>query len=52
MVEKLIALNSALEEANRARSQFLSTMSNDAGSQWLATPPPVEQGFSKVTLLS
>ncbi|MFL5699449.1 MAG: ATP-binding protein [Ktedonobacteraceae bacterium] len=45
MVEELIALNSALEEANRARSQFLSTMSHE-----LRTPLASIIGFSQMLL--
>src|SRR6266702_7442974 len=45
MVEELIALNSALEEANRMRSQFLSTMSHE-----LRTPLASIIGFSQMLL--
>jgi two-component system, chemotaxis family, sensor kinase CheA len=45
MIEELITLNSALEEANRARSQFLSTMSHE-----LRTPLASIIGFSQMLL--
>ncbi len=45
MVEELITLNSALEEANRARDQFLSTMSHE-----LRTPLASIIGFSQMLL--
>ncbi len=45
MVEELIALNLALEEANRARSQFFSTMSHE-----LRTPLTSIIGFSQMML--
>ncbi|MEO8972586.1 MAG: ATP-binding protein, partial [Ktedonobacteraceae bacterium] len=43
MVEELMAVNAALEEANQARSQFLSTMSHE-----LRTPLASIIGFSQM----
>ncbi|HLZ57150.1 MAG TPA: ATP-binding protein [Ktedonosporobacter sp.] len=44
-VEELFALNSALEQANQARSQFLSTMSHE-----LRTPLASIMGFGEMLL--